>query len=83
MLRVVVRKDIKWTEQYLIVIGIAIEATMKLNVLFRYMDAEMFKRIYPTYIKSHVETSAQAWCPYLLGDIDRLEIIYMTRGLGC
>ena len=44
-----------------------------LNVSFKFMDAEIFRLIYPTYVMSHLESLVQAWCPYLLGNIDRLE----------
>ena len=54
-------------------IGRAAGAMRKLNVSFKFMDAQILKRIYPTYERSHIESSVQAWCPYLLGDIDRLE----------
>ena len=69
-LGVIVKSDIKWTEQCSRVIG---RATRKLNVSFKCMDAEIFRRIYPTYVRSHLESSVQACCLYLLGDVDRLE----------
>ena len=51
------------------------------------MDVEIFKRIYPPYVRSHMENSVQAWSPHLLGDIDRLEKVQeratkSVRGLG-
>ena len=83
----VVIKDIKWTEQCSRVIGRTTGAMRKLNVSFKYMDAEIFKRIYPIYVQSHFESSVKAWCPYLLGDIDRLEKVQRratksVKGLG-
>ena len=54
-------------------IGRATGAMRKLNVSFKYMNAEIFRRIYPTYARSHLESSVQVWCPYLLENIDRLE----------
>ena len=65
-LGVIVRSNIKCSR----VIGKAIRAMTKLNVLFKYMDGEIFKRIYPIDVRSHLESSVQA-C--VLGDIDRLE----------
>ena len=70
---VIVRRNIKWTAQCSRVIGRATREMRKLNVSFKYMDAEIFRRIYPTYVRSHLESSVQTRCPYLLGDIDRLE----------
>ena len=63
-LGVIVRSDIKWTEQCSRVIGRANGAMRKLNVSFKCIDAEIFRRIYSTCVSSHLESSVQAWYPY-------------------
>ena len=48
-LEVIVRSDIKWTEQCSRVIGRATGDMRKLNVSFKYMDAEIFR-----HMKGHI-----------------------------
>ena len=40
---------------------------------FTYMDIDMFKAIYPSLIRSHMEYAVQAWSPQLAKDINLLE----------
>ena len=42
-----------------------------------FLNLWMFRssREYSTYLRSHVESSLQAWSPHFLGDIDKLEKI--------
>ena len=72
-LGVVVKSDLRWTDQCSGVIGRATGAMRKLKTSFKHMDVEIFKRVYPSYVRSHLENSVQVWSPHLLGDIDRLE----------
>ena len=45
----------------------------RINRTFSYMDADMFKALYPSMIRSHMEYAAQAWSPHLRKDINLLE----------
>ena len=40
---------------------------------FSYMDEDMFKTVYPTLVRSHMEYAAQAWSPGYKKDIELLE----------
>jgi hypothetical protein len=40
---------------------------------FTSRGVEMWKRLYTTYIRPHLEFAVPAWCPYLKGDIAKLE----------
>ena len=40
---------------------------------FSYMDCEMFKTIYKSLIRPHLEYACQSWSPYLKKDINLLE----------
>jgi len=40
---------------------------------FNYMDCEMFKCLYPSLVRSHMEYCVQAWSPHYVKDIDLLE----------
>ena len=40
---------------------------------FEFMDVDMFKAIYPSMIRSHMEHAVQAWSPQLKKDINLLE----------
>ena len=57
-----------------------------LNTSFKHMDVEIFRRVYPAYRRSNMESSVQTWFPHLLGDIDRIEKVQrratkLVRGL--
>ena len=45
----------------------------RINRAFNYMDVDMFKAIYPSMIRSHMEYAAPAWSPHLKKDINLLE----------
>ena len=40
---------------------------------FHYRDRHVFKRLYTTYVRPHLEFSVPAWAPTLTHDIDALE----------
>ena len=40
---------------------------------FNYMDVDIFKAVYPSMIRSHMEYAVQAWSPHLVKDILILE----------
>ena len=42
---------------------------------FEFMDVGMFKAIYPSMIRSHMEHAVQAWSPQLKKDINLLELV--------
>ena len=45
----------------------------RISRAFNYMDIEMFKILYPSMIRSHMEYAVQAWSPHLMKDINLLE----------
>ena len=49
-LGVVVRNDLKWTDQCSEVAGRATGAMRKLKASFKHMDVEIFRKVYPAYI---------------------------------
>ena len=42
---------------------------------FRYRGVKMWKQLYTTYVRSHLEFAVHVWNPYLKGDIETLEKI--------
>ena len=44
-----------------------------LKKTFRFRDAQMWKKLYTTYVRPHLEFAISVWNPYLKGDIDLLE----------
>jgi ribonuclease P/MRP protein subunit RPP40 len=54
----------------------ALKANQVLGQLLRaitYRDRHTFIRLYQQYVRSHLECSVQAWCPWLQQDIELLE----------
>ena len=47
----------------------------RINRSFEFMDEGMFKAIYPSMIRSHMEHAVQAWSPQLKKDINLLELV--------
>ena len=47
----------------------------RINRSFEYMDVGMFKAIYPSMIRSHMEHAVQAWSPHLQKDRNLLESV--------
>ena len=47
----------------------------KINHSFNYLDVHMFKAIYPSMIRSHMEHAVQAWSPQLRKDINLMELV--------
>ena len=45
----------------------------RINRAFNYIDVDIFKAIYPSMIRSHLEYAVQAWSPHLAKDILLLE----------
>ena len=37
---------------------------------FKYIDVDLFKNLYVTFIRPHLEYCIQAWSPYLRGEIE-------------
>ena len=40
---------------------------------FSYLSEDLFRNVYLTYIRPHLEYCVQAWSPFLQGDIEKLE----------
>lgn len=68
-----ISNDLKSSRQCSSVIGSATGSMRKLHNTFKHMNTEIFKKVYPSYVRSHLETSVQVWSPHLLGEIDRIE----------
>ena len=52
------------------------KANSMLDVLkrtFTYRGVGMWKKLYTTYVRPHLELNVLVWCPYLRGDIAKLE----------
>ena len=45
----------------------------RINRTFMYMDVDMFKTIYKTLVRPHLEYAVQSWSPFLKKDINTLE----------
>ena len=72
---ILISKDLKFEAQ---VNKAASKANMSLGMLkstFKSRDAIMWKKIYTTYVRPHLEYAIPVWNPFLKGDIEKLEKI--------
>ncbi|MCA9388033.1 MAG: reverse transcriptase family protein, partial [Candidatus Andersenbacteria bacterium] len=72
-LGIIITPDLKWQDQ---VCSSAAKASRMLGVLkntFTTRDAMLWKKLYTTYIRPHLEFAVAAWNPYLKKDIETLE----------
>jgi hypothetical protein len=72
-LGVLIRSDLKASDQ---VDKAAAKANQMLNLLrktFLSRDADLWKKLYTTYIRPHLEYGVTQWCPYLKKDVNKIE----------
>ena len=72
-LGIIITPDLKWHDQ---VCSAAVKASRMLGVLkntFVSRDANLWKRLYTTYVRPHLEYAVASWNPYLKKDIETLE----------
>jgi hypothetical protein len=72
-LGVYVSSDLKCRDQVNQAVNKANSMLGILKRTFTHRGVELWKRLYTTYIRSHLEFAVPAWCPYLKGDIAKLE----------
>ena len=72
-LGIIITSDLKWHDQ---VCSASSRASRMLGILkntFVSRDAKLWKSLYTTYIRPHLEFAVAAWNPYLKKDIETLE----------
>ena len=72
-LGVLISNDLKQAEQ---VKASAAKANRVLGMLkksFKHRGLHLWRTLYMTYVRPHLEFAVQAWSPYLAGDVDVLE----------
>jgi len=67
--------DLKWEKQVRSAAGKANSMLAILNNTFTYMDKNLMKTLFCTYVRPHLEFAIQAWSPYYSTDISELEKI--------
>lgn len=72
---VYISDDLKWEKQVRSAAGKANSMLAILNNTFTYMDKNLMKTLFCTYIRPHLEFAIQAWSPYYSTDISELEKI--------
>jgi hypothetical protein len=70
---VMITKNLKPSAQCEKAAGRAMTVLNQLRRNFHYRDRHTFLRLYKQYVRPHLEFSVQAWSPWLVGDIERLE----------
>ncbi len=74
-LGVQVSDDLKVRAQVETAASMANRALGRLKKAFKSRSMILWRALYLTYIRPHLEFAVQAWCPYLAGDIKTLEQI--------
>ena len=72
---VYISDDLKWEKQVRSAAGKANSMLAILNNTFTYMDKNLMKTLFCTYVRPHLEFAIQAWSPYYSTDISELEKI--------
>ena len=88
-LGIIITPDMKWGDQVANAVGKASRALGVLKKTFKSRDPKLWKKLYATHIRSHLEFGVAAWNPYQRGDIALLEraqrrvtrVPYKFRGL--
>jgi hypothetical protein len=80
-LGIMIRSDLKWKEQINYACSKANRAIGMLKRTFTYLNEQMVKQLFKTFVRPHLEYAVSVWCPYLLGDIQEIEKVQhrMTR----
>lgn len=68
-LGIYITNDLKPFKQCQVAAAKATSAMRRLKNSLKHMDAGIFKKVYPGYVRTHMETSVQAWSPYFAKDI--------------
>ena len=86
-LGVKIQNNLKIGEQCTSATQKANHAMRQLKNTFRYMTPPIFRNVYCSYVRPHLENSIQAWSPHLAKDIEKLEKVQRSatrtvRGIG-
>ena len=68
-----VQNNLKVNEQCTTASQKAKVAMRQMKQTFRYITVPLFRTLYGSYVRPHLEFSIQAWSPYLVQDRDKLE----------
>ena len=72
-LGVKVQCDLKVEEQVKVASDRASLSMRQMKNTFKYMTPEIFRTLYCSHVRPHMEFSIQAWSPYLKKDVEKLE----------
>ena len=72
-LGVIVGSDLKWRERVYRMVGKANRTLGMLKRTFQSREPGLWKDLYVSLVRSHLEYAVQAWNPHLQGDIDKIE----------
>ena len=75
---VIINKNLKPSKQCSTAANRARAVLNQITRSFHYRDRHVFKRLYTTYVRPHMEFSVSAWAPTLTQDIDILENVQKT-----
>ena len=77
-LYVVISNDLKWGEHVDRMVGKAKRILGMLKRTFESRDPELWKELYVSLVRPHLEHDVQAWNPHLQGDINKIERVQKT-----
>ena len=69
----IVANDLKWSEHVDRMVGKANRMLGMLKKTFESRDPKLWKELYVSLVRPHLEYAVQAWNPHLQGEIDKIE----------
>ena len=67
---VLISNDLKWEKQVRSAAGKANSKLALIDKTFMYKEKNLMKTLYCTYVRPHLEFALEAWCPFLIKDIN-------------
>ena len=78
----VVANDLKWSEHLDRMVGKANRILGLLKRTFEITHPKMWKELYVSLLRLHLEYAVQAWNSHLQGGIDKIEIQFLVSKYG-
>ena len=76
---VLIRSDLKWEDQVRYAASKANRVLGMLKKTFMCRDSDLWKKLYISLVRPHLEYAVQVWNPYLAKDIELIEKVQRNQ----